>query len=366
MRGPRTAAGGTGDGSGAAPRRDDLEPDSLDWGIMLRSLMAIWGIASTLFLIILIASPPPLGAAHQLLGIDVIGLALLGMLYAGRERLPRWTPDVCAYVLYMLVGGSIVIYQDIDSPYGFFYLWLSVHSFYFLPWRRAAPQVAFIAVDYAVCLLVIPGPDFPVMRWTITVLTTAVTCTMVALLRARVNALVDRLSDQACVDPLTGLRNRRAYDEVMAMEIARADRSGQSFALVLGDIDHFKQVNDQFGHPVGDDVLRRVAALLRHSDRKMDVAARLGGEEFVLVLPNTNAFGAYVVAERTRRNLRAAFLGEPMAVTMSFGVACYPADGHDAETLFAAADVALLRAKRGGRDRSEPYSALEGVPVAPR
>jgi diguanylate cyclase (GGDEF)-like protein len=363
---PMPAAGGPGAEHGAGLRRDDLGPDSVDWGIMLRSLMAIWGVGATFFLVIFIASPPPLAAAGRLLGIDVIGFALLGMLYAGRERLPRWTPDVCAYVLYLAVGGIILIYQDIDSPYGLFYLWLSVHSFYFLPWKRAAPQVAFIAADYAVCLLVIPGRDFPIMRWTITVLTTGVTCTMVALLRARVNALVDRLSDAACADPLTGLRNRRAYDEVVAQEMARAERNGQSFALVLGDIDHFKRVNDQFGHPAGDDVLRRVSAQLRHSARKVDVAARLGGEEFALVLPNTNAFGAYVVAERTRRNLRAAFLGEPTAVTMSFGLACYPTDAGDAEALFAAADLALLRAKREGRDRSVVYSRIGGEPAAPR
>ena len=356
---------GAGDDLYAA-RRNDLDPESVDWEIMLRSLMVIWGIGATFFLIMLVASPPPLAAGNELLGIDVIGFALLGMLYAGRERLPRWTPDVCAYLLYLVVGGIIVLYQEVDTPYGFLYLWLSVHSFYFLPWRRAAPQIAFIAVDYAVCLVVIPGPDFPIMRWTITVLTTVVTCTMVALLRARVNRLVDRLSDAARADPLTGLRNRRAYDEVLAQEIERSDRSGQPFALVLGDIDHFKWVNDRHGHPVGDDVLRRVALELRRSERKVDVAARLGGEEFALVLPNTNAFGAHVVAERVRRNLQAAFLDGPAAVTMSFGIACYPTDSRDPAELFKAADAALMVAKKEGRNRSVVYCRLGGDPVSPR
>ena len=357
---------GVSAGGSLALDRDDLGPESLDWEIMLRSLMVIWGLGATFFLVMLLVSPPPLGAANELLGIDVIGFALLGMLYAGRERLPRWTPDVCAYVLYLVVGGIIVLYQDVDSPYGFFYLWLSVHSFYFLPWRRAAPQVAFIAADYALCLAVVPGPDLPILRWTITVLTIGVTCALVALLRRRVNALVDRLSDDARIDPLTGLPNRRAYDEAVDQEMARSQRSGQPFALVLGDIDHFKRINDEYGHPTGDAVLRRVAVQLRQSERKVDVAARLGGEEFALLLPATNAFGAFLVAERIRRNLHGAFLDGPPAVTMSFGIACYPSDGREAAALLQAADVALLRAKRQGRDQSVVYSRLGRDPVSPR
>jgi diguanylate cyclase (GGDEF)-like protein len=366
MREPRTALGDREHEAVPARGRDVLDRDNVDWEVMLRSLMVIWGVGATFFLVILLISPPPLAASNELLGIDVIGFALLGMLYAGRDRLPRWTPDVCAYVLYLVVGGIIVLYQDVETPYGFFYLWLSVHAFYFLPWRRAAPQVAFIGVDYAVCLLVIPGPSFPLMRWTITMLTIGVTCTMVAHLRQRVHALVGRLSDAARADPLTGLPNRRAYDEVISHELARSDRSGQPFALVLGDIDHFKRVNDEYGHPTGDDVLCRVAAELKRSERRVDVAARLGGEEFALVLPNTNGFGAYLVAERTRRSLQTAFQGRTPSVTMSFGVACYPGDGSDTSSLFNAADAALMRAKREGRDRTVVYSSLGGDPVAPR
>ena len=365
MRNSPEAPGITAAGP-VSPRQEDLDPQSVDWGIMLRSLMVIWGAGATFFLVMLLVSPPPLASGNTMLGIDLIGFALLGMLYAGRDRLPRWTPDVCAYLLYIVVGGIIVIYQEVDSPYGFFYLWLSVHSFYFLTWKRAAPQVAFIALDYGVCLAFIPGREFPIMRWTITMLTVVVTCTMVALLRRRVNALVDRLSAVARVDPLTGLPNRRAYDEALSQEIARSDRSALPFALVLGDIDHFKRINDEYGHTTGDDVLRRVAVELQRSERRVDMAARHGGEEFALVLPNTNRFGAYIVAERTRRNLQAAFAGGPPGVTMSFGIAVYPEDGGDATSLFGAADTALLRAKRQGRNQSVVYSRLGADPVSPR
>ncbi|MFN2503946.1 MAG: GGDEF domain-containing protein [Acidimicrobiales bacterium] len=348
-----------------APKRGALDRTSADWEIMVRSLMVIWALGTLFFLLVLLVSEPPSGSRDDLLRIDVIGgFGVLGLLFAGREHLPRWTPDLCAYVLYLVVGGIILTYQDIDSPYGFFYLWLSVHSFYFLPWKRAAPQVAFIALDYAVCLLAIPGPDFPIMRWTITVLTTVVTCAMVAILRARVNALVDRLAGTARTDPLTGLRNRRAYDELIELEIARAERTGLPLSLVLGDLDHFKFVNDRFGHPTGDVVLRRVATQLEQSERRIDIAARLGGEEFALVLPNTDAEGAFLVAERMRHSMRTAFSRDPLPVTMSFGIACYPDDGSDAAALFQAADVALMAAKRKGRDRAEVYSRRPAAQTA--
>jgi diguanylate cyclase (GGDEF)-like protein len=337
-------------------RRATFDRDSADWGIMLRSLMVIWGVGATFFFVVLVGSRPPAGTRTVLLCMNLVAFAVLGLLSAGQDRLPWWTPDLCAYLLTLVVGGVILSFENPDSPYAFFYLWLSVHSFYFLPWRRAAPQVAFIAVDYAVSLWAIPGADFPFLRWTVTVMTTVVICALVALLRMRVDELVGRLADAARTDPLTGLRNRRAYDEVMDVEIARADRTGRPLCLVIGDLDHFKRINDRYGHPTGDVVLRRVAAQLDGAERKTDVVARLGGEEFAIVLPDTDAQGAYLVAERLRHAIRRAFHHRgPSPVTMSFGIASYPEDGANALALFAAADTALLAAKNSGRDRSVVY-----------
>jgi diguanylate cyclase (GGDEF)-like protein len=349
------AVGGALAGSGApdtpAPRRA-IDRDNADWEIMLRSLMVIWSLAAVFLLVVPLVSSPPVEIRTNLMRFAIVAVTVLGMLLAGRERLPRWTPDVCAYLLYLIVGGIISTYQDPDTPYAFLYLWLSVHSFYFQPWRRAAPQVAFIAADYAVSLLAMPGAEFPVLRWAVTVLTTVVICTMVALLRARVDALVGRLAGVARTDPLTGLRNRRAYDEIFEIEVARADRTDQPLSLIIGDIDHFKGVNDRFGHPTGDVVLRRVAAVLEQSERRVDAAIRLGGEEFALLLPGTDADGAFRVAQRVRENLRRAFHRDALPVTMSFGIASYPAHGGDPEALFQAADTALLAAKAQGRDRA--------------
>ncbi len=341
----------------ARPRRQTLDRNSADWGIMLRSLTALWGLGGASFILVLLTNHPQSpGAKTVLWCINIIGLAVLGLLVVARDRLPTWTPDLCAYLLYLVVGGVIFAFQKPDSPFAFFYLWLSVHAFYFLPWRRAAPQVVFIAVDYAVSLAAMPGSSFPYMRWAITVMTTAVICTLVALLKARVDALVTRLGEVARTDALTSLYNRRAYDEFVLVEIARADRTGKPLSLVIADLDHFKWVNDRFGHPTGDAVLRRVAAQLVKTGRLTDVAARLGGEEFAVLLPDTDTESALVVAERMRTAIRTTFRDNPLPVTMSFGIASYPDDGGDAETLFRAADGALLAAKAAGRDQAVVFS----------
>jgi len=350
---PRPAERRPQDRSG--PEQAALDRHSADWGIMLRSLVVLWGICASFFLLTLVTTPPPGGGRLLLLCADIIGFALLGIVLASRDRLPSWTPDVCAFLLYIVVGGMIAQYGDPTSPFAMAYLWLAVHAFYFVPWRRAALQVAFIALTYAVCLLTIPGEAFPTQRWAITVATIVVICTLVALLRARVDALVARLADAARTDPLTGLRNRRTYEEVLDLEIARSDRTGQAFALVVADIDHFKAVNDKLGHPVGDRVLKRVAAELASTGRRMDTAVRLGGEEFGLILPGTDAEGAFLLAERLRLSIGRAFRRTPVPVTMSFGIAAYPEDGATPESLFQAADAALLLAKTLGRDRAVIY-----------
>ena len=183
---------------------------------------------------------------------------------------------------------------------------------------------------------------------------------LVALAFARpiLHALGDfrRVASQAATDSLTGLANRRSFDDELALEWRRADRIGDSLALVLVDLDNFKSVNDRFGHQIGDTVLRRVAAILDSGARQVDLAARYGGEEFAVLAPETNLIGAMKLAERLRAELEAATIelpdGDPLQVTASFGVAV-KAELTAAEQLVAAADEALYEAKRGGKNRVE-------------
>ncbi len=170
---------------------------------------------------------------------------------------------------------------------------------------------------------------------------------MVARLRESHQEL-ERLS---ATDPLTGLFNRRRMMEALDHEVRRSRRLKHTFAVIMADVDHFKRYNDAHGHPAGDAVLKKVGELLRESTRDVDVVARYGGEEFFVLMPETEGAGAADVADRVRERLAAEKLPGGTAVTLSFGVAEFPAHGDMGETLIAIADAALYQAKREGRDR---------------
>jgi diguanylate cyclase (GGDEF)-like protein len=180
----------------------------------------------------------------------------------------------------------------------------------------------------------------------------------IALENARLHRIVER---QALVDGLTGIANRRQCEEALTSEISRAERLGTPMTLVLADLDDFKTVNDLHGHTVGDDVLREFASVLKATVRDSDLAGRWGGEEFMLLLPGTDATGGANLADRVRAGLaERSFLGrngEVVTVTCSFGVAQHSAGNHERE-LFAAADRALYRAKREGKNRVETGAAV--------
>ena len=175
---------------------------------------------------------------------------------------------------------------------------------------------------------------------------TSVFNNMVARLRESRQEL-ERLS---ATDPLTGLFNRRRMMEALDHEVRRSRRLKHTFAVIMADVDHFKRYNDANGHPAGDAVLKKVATILREATRDVDVAARYGGEEFFVLMPETEGAGAADVADRVRERLAAEKLPGG-AVTLSFGVAEFPAHGDIGETLIAIADAALYQAKREGRDR---------------
>ncbi|HJQ53663.1 MAG TPA: diguanylate cyclase [Gemmatimonadaceae bacterium] len=152
-------------------------------------------------------------------------------------------------------------------------------------------------------------------------------------------------------DSLTGLSNHRSLMNRLDFEVARFKKDKRGFSVLVGDVDHFKQYNDAFGHPAGDEVLQRIAEIMRDSTRKNDCCARYGGEEFVIVLPDTAIADALDTAEHIRARVAAKkFNGRKM--TLSIGVASFPEDADDAEAIIAVADEALYQAKREGRDRT--------------
>ena len=161
--------------------------------------------------------------------------------------------------------------------------------------------------------------------------------------------LLEQVQHLAATDSLTGLANRATFQRTLAQEIARAVRGGGEVSVMLLDLDHFKKVNDTYGHHAGDEVLRRVAAVLDDASRAFDTPARYGGEEFAIVLPQTGVDEAVAVAERLRIAVQAADI-EPK-VTASIGVAGLPSDAGDGEELVRLADEALYESKREGRNR---------------
>ena len=169
----------------------------------------------------------------------------------------------------------------------------------------------------------------------------------------RMNALIDALCELSSRDALTGLSNRRQFELALAREIDRVARAGEPALMLLIDIDHFKRVNDTWGHQVGDQVLQALAQTLRETLRNSDAGFRYGGEEFVALMPETHPFAAVAVAERLRERVAALALpvpkGPALRITISVGVAGLM-DGDDGAALLRRADQACYQAKSRGRN----------------
>ena len=173
------------------------------------------------------------------------------------------------------------------------------------------------------------------------------------------------LTRQAARDSLTGLLNRRAFLAEFSRELARARRGGTVLGVAMFDLDHFKRLNDQYGHPAGDEVLRSVASTMQSTLRHPDIIGRYGGEEFALLMPDTDSAMAMQVAGRIRAAVQMGGVewnGQRLSITLSGGIAAFPAQGTTAESLIAASDAALYEAKRAGRNRIEAAPA-SGIPV---
>lgn len=176
-----------------------------------------------------------------------------------------------------------------------------------------------------------------------------------ALQRVR---LIDLTRRAAITDSLTGAYNRRFFDEMLKKQIALAKRRNEPLGLVIADLDHFKNINDTYGHIVGDQALQQIASIMKNSIRSSDVLARYGGEEFVIIMPSIDISNTLRKAEGLRQQVESFQFqidsaGRSPQITISIGVSSFPNHGTEYETLIAAADLALYKAKKGGRNRVE-------------
>ena len=242
--------------------------------------------------------------------------------------------------------GSASAYEPLP------YMWITLFAFYFFSLRAAVMHMALVGAGYGIALAAESPPGDPLDGWLATLGTLIVSGMFVLLLRGRMVALVARLGDAAHRDALTELLNRRGFDEIFDIELERARRSDTPLSLLLGDLDHFKRLNDEFGHAAGDAELRRVARTFRVAKRRFDIAARVGGEEFALLAPDCDEQGAYLLAERMRAEVDLGPARGDRTLTISFGVATFPLHGDSVDALLRAADRALYAAKDLGRNRS--------------
>lgn len=173
---------------------------------------------------------------------------------------------------------------------------------------------------------------------------------------------LDHSLELAVTDPLTGLHNRRFMTAQLGALVKRATQGGDPVAALMVDIDHFKRINDTFGHDIGDEVLREFAVRLATNVRAIDLACRFGGEEFVVVMPDTKLEDAHRIAERLRRHIAGspfhlAGLDEPLTVTISVGVAATQGESDAPDALLKRADEAVYEAKAGGRNQVVAHAA---------
>ncbi len=227
-----------------------------------------------------------------------------------------------------------------------FYLWVTLWAAYYFTRRALAVQVAFILVAYAGTLALIHPGDAGMSRFISLgglVLGAAI---VVRMLSERSEQLMAELRDAALTDPLTGLANRRALEQGFAREAAREARTGRPFALLVVDLDHFKRLNDEQGHKAGDRALVEVADVLREHARGVDVAARIGGDEFAVLLSDTDSPAMQDVMRRLDIAIGAR------AGAASFGSAVSDIDGTSMDALMRHADMRLYLAKRERHARS--------------
>jgi len=247
---------------------------------------------------------------------------------------------------------TVAVVTALCEPVGLtpaFFLWPMLVAAYFLPPCEVVVDLALALAACALTLWLFVEPGLRIAMFVGTTAIVGVATAVVVALRAEVLALVERLREQATLDALTGAANRWEFERRLLEELQRVDRTGGNCALVVFDIDHFKRVNDSFGHAAGDEALRAIAREARAAKRRTDFFARIGGEEFALILPDTDADGAFVMAEALQRAVAAAGLTHP--VTLSVGVTDRATSGAAATDLLAGADAALYAAKRQGRDR---------------
>ena len=346
-------------GKGAAPTPEAAR------NAMRRACATLYGVGALTMGISVVTPQPERG---PVLALAAVGLACavvaLYLVVAGR------VPDLVLLAMPALGSVAISVPMLVErtatgSP--FFYLWPGLIAACFLRGREVVATLVWSAACLAAVLAGwVDTPDGDAILFVDAVCAIGITCAVVFVLKQRVLALVDRLHEASRTDPLTGVLNRRAFEEAMVVHAESAERHGTPFVLALMDLDHFKAVNDRLGHAAGDRALVRFTEIVLEEKRHGDVFGRLGGEEFGLLLAATDVPGAHAFADRLRGTIQTVTASDEAGLTVSVGLADYRA-GENIEDLLHDADVGLYAAKDNGRNRvvvtaasparADPFSA---------
>jgi diguanylate cyclase (GGDEF)-like protein len=330
------------------PLSSEPSPDSLRLNkrLMAYSAAGMYGGAAFLGVIEdLIPGSPSFSITP---GLVALGVAAL--LVGAGPRLPRGGLALLGPIGAGLIAAAVAGQPgagDAAVLYMFPVLWT---TFFFGP-PGAIAIVGCVGLAHGVALLSLPAHIGYFDRWVDVIVSVSVVTAVVHVLARRNDELLARLADEARTDRLTGLLNRRGFEERSSLELAHAKRGGDSIAVASFDIDYFKRVNDEWGHETGDRVLARLGRVLASGSRDVDVVARIGGEEFVAVLPGAGTVETDAFTQRVRRALAVADASGLPRVTVSAGVAAATAP-ESLEVLLQRADSALYAAKRAGRDQT--------------
>ncbi len=350
-----------GDHADTAQRPDAGHETGFDAGLMARAIAGLYAAGATLALSTVALPHSPRANVLGLLVIIAVAYALAGLFYRLGGATPSWSLRMGIACGSTLVSLAAYLSAESPSPLIFLFLWVVLYSAYFFATSELIAQTAYVGLLYAVVLTVRAPTGGPAAWWLVGMGTLIVEAVLIRWLRQRVELLIASLYDSARTDPLTKLCNRRGFRELLDLELERTRRSSSQMALLVGDLDHFKEVNDRSGRGAGDAALQRTARVLETGKRKIDALARVGGEEFALILPDTDPNSALLIAERLRAALREEFADDAVSLSISFGIACFRQHGQTAASLVRAADEAVHAAKLNGRDLSVLYSTELGA-----
>jgi diguanylate cyclase (GGDEF)-like protein/putative nucleotidyltransferase with HDIG domain len=327
------------------------------WGAIYFALGGLFGLVS------LVLPDTSVEDRTLLLAVAIASLTVALALSAVYDRMPL--PGFHVVVAAGSMAASLGVYAwGHASSYGPLpYVWVTLFAFYFFRLSAAVVHLVLAMTGYGLALALESPPGNHLDGWLATTGTLLAVGMFVAAVRDRITAAVAGFAEAAHRDVLTGLLNRRGFQEVIEVELERARRADASLGVIVADLDGFKRVNDAHGRAFGDEALRRVARTIRSCERRYDTAARIGGEEFALLVPGSDAHGAYKLAERIRTQVAEGGEG----LTASFGIAASPLHGSSSVVLLYAADEALYAAKQLGGDRSaistaEASGILAGLP----